>query len=200
MALWLPATRPNNSFKPNLLRYTKAMAEKACHGFGSTTQVGLTQALYRRDGAALLKNEYWFTSTQFHLQEGEEDSTNPGCFGKSLAEWLATELKAIGYTTEVIAEDWGWCVMCVRGEYLLWVGCGNVLSDAILASTLDSPPKEHEIVWHVFTELEVPFFMVKSNLKKLFGLLDIKAPLAKLRSDVDKILSCNELLSFCDEP
>src|SRR5690606_38945883 len=37
--------RPNNSFKPNLLRYTKAMAGKACHGFGSTTQVGLTQAL-----------------------------------------------------------------------------------------------------------------------------------------------------------
>src|SRR3546814_2009222 len=45
-----PATglAPNNSFKPNLLRYTKAMAEKACHGFGSTTQVGLTQALGRR--------------------------------------------------------------------------------------------------------------------------------------------------------
>src|SRR3546814_12081282 len=37
--------RPNNSFKPNLLRYTKAMAEKACHGFGSTTQVGLTHAV-----------------------------------------------------------------------------------------------------------------------------------------------------------
>src|SRR3546814_12163987 len=35
--------KPNNSFKPNLLRYTKAMAEKACHGFGSTTQFGLTQ-------------------------------------------------------------------------------------------------------------------------------------------------------------
>lgn len=38
---------PNNSFKPNLLPYTKAMAEKACHGFGSTTQVGLTRALER---------------------------------------------------------------------------------------------------------------------------------------------------------
>src|SRR3546814_14161407 len=34
---------PTNSFKPNLLRYTKAMAEKACHGFGSTNNVGLTQ-------------------------------------------------------------------------------------------------------------------------------------------------------------
>ena len=36
---------PNNSFKPNLLRYGKGMAEKACHTFASTTQVGLTQAL-----------------------------------------------------------------------------------------------------------------------------------------------------------
>src|SRR3546814_11735761 len=41
---------PNNSFKPDLLRYTKAMAEKACHSFGPTTQVGLTQALGHRGG------------------------------------------------------------------------------------------------------------------------------------------------------
>ena len=39
--------RPNNSFKPNLLRYGKGMAGKACHAFASTTQVGLTQALER---------------------------------------------------------------------------------------------------------------------------------------------------------
>ena len=42
----------NNSFKPNLLRYTKAMAAKACHGFGSTTQVGLTQALGLQENIA----------------------------------------------------------------------------------------------------------------------------------------------------
>ncbi len=35
----------NNSFKPNLLRYSKSVAEKACHAFASTTQVGLIQAL-----------------------------------------------------------------------------------------------------------------------------------------------------------
>src|SRR5690606_941387 len=40
---------PNNSLKPNLLRYTKHMAERACHGFGSTTQVGLTQVLGRKE-------------------------------------------------------------------------------------------------------------------------------------------------------
>src|SRR3546814_20292631 len=36
---------PNNSFNPNPLRSTNNMAGKACHVVGSTTQVGLTQAL-----------------------------------------------------------------------------------------------------------------------------------------------------------
>ena len=40
-----PASKPNNSFKPNLLHYSKSVAEKACHAFASTSQVGLTQAL-----------------------------------------------------------------------------------------------------------------------------------------------------------
>ena len=35
----------NNSFKPNLLRYTNNMAGKACHVVASATQVGLTQVL-----------------------------------------------------------------------------------------------------------------------------------------------------------
>lgn len=37
--------RPNNSFNPNPLRSTNNMAGRACHVVGSTTQVGLTQAL-----------------------------------------------------------------------------------------------------------------------------------------------------------
>ena len=39
------APPPNNSFKPNLLRYSNGVAEKACHAVAFTTQVGLTQAL-----------------------------------------------------------------------------------------------------------------------------------------------------------
>ena len=46
---------PNNSFKPNLLRYGKSVAEKACHAFASTTQVGLTQAL----GGAGARMDNW---------------------------------------------------------------------------------------------------------------------------------------------
>src|SRR3546814_20643495 len=37
--------RPNNSLKPNLLRYTHNMAGSACHVVASATQVGLTQVL-----------------------------------------------------------------------------------------------------------------------------------------------------------
>lgn len=37
--------QPNNSFKPNLLRYSFGVAGEACHAKASTTQVGLTQAL-----------------------------------------------------------------------------------------------------------------------------------------------------------
>ena len=36
---------PNNSFKPNLLRYGNGVAEVACHAVACTAQVGLTRAL-----------------------------------------------------------------------------------------------------------------------------------------------------------
>ena len=45
----------NKSFKPNLLRSGKSVAEEACHAFASTTQVGLTQAL----GGAGARMDNW---------------------------------------------------------------------------------------------------------------------------------------------
>ncbi len=44
-ALSVTAVTPNSSFNPNPLRSTNNMAGRACHVVGSTTQVGLTQAL-----------------------------------------------------------------------------------------------------------------------------------------------------------
>ena len=54
-----PASKPNNSFKPNLLRYSKSVAEKACHAFASTTQVGLTQALGDDPVVLMDAAEWW---------------------------------------------------------------------------------------------------------------------------------------------
>ena len=50
----LSGLSPNNSFKPNLLRYTNNMAEKACHVVASATQVGLTQALDGKESALVV--------------------------------------------------------------------------------------------------------------------------------------------------
>src|SRR5690606_1341706 len=53
---------PNNSFKPNALRYTNNMAGRACHVVGSATHVGLTQAL----GASNLELERFMASVASH--------------------------------------------------------------------------------------------------------------------------------------
>lgn len=144
-----------------------------------------------------MEGRYWFKSSAFELQGAEDEMTNPGCFGKSLAEWLSSELQRLNYEVEVISEDWGWCVVCERSEYLLWVGCGNMLTEEILDSTIENPPSIENITWHVFTEIEVP---IKSKLKKLFGKLDVVNPKAKLDKTVNKILLANNQLEFCEEP
>ena len=145
----------------------------------------------------MLSTSYRFTSSQFVLQVGEQYETNPGCFGKSLALWLSIQLDALGYDTEVVPEDFGWCVVCARDNYLLWVGCSSEESDELLACSMTNPPRVEDVVWRVMVEVEIPFFMVRSHFKRLFGKLDTAAPLQALVSDVYGILKANRRLSFC---
>src|SRR3546814_10536935 len=56
---------PNNSFKPNALRYTNNMAGRACHVVGSATHVGLTQAL----GASNLELKLFSARSEEHTSE-----------------------------------------------------------------------------------------------------------------------------------
>ena len=52
--------------------------------------------------------------------------SHPGRHGRHLAEWLAAQLRARGEgVQDIIAEDWGWCIMLHRKPYMLWIGCGN---------------------------------------------------------------------------
>jgi len=53
-----------------------------------------------------------FTTDFFKPIAGEEEETNPGRYGKALAQWLAQQLKERGVSAEgVIPEDFGWVVM-----------------------------------------------------------------------------------------
>ena len=72
-------------------------------------------------------NGYWFTSSLFKIEPGEDEEINPGCYGRQLAVWLKKQLEERGYSVEpIINEDWGRCLMCSRDPFMLWVGCGNM--------------------------------------------------------------------------
>ena len=68
-----------------------------------------------------------FQSTAFAVVPGEDDRTNPGTFGKSLATWLSQQLRLKGLATgEAIAEDFGWCVPLESTPHKLYVACAGV--------------------------------------------------------------------------
>ena len=56
-----------------------------------------------------MKTQVAFRSAKFPPYEDEEEQTNPGLWGKRLAEFLVQKLSEKGIRTEeIIAEDWGW--------------------------------------------------------------------------------------------
>ena len=149
-----------------------------------------------------MKQGYCFVSNLFQISQGEDEETNPGCYGRELGEWLSLKLKERGYAAEdVFPEDWGWCVVCAREDYLLWVGCGTMPTEESLAG-YDSatPPKGEDVIWHVFPVLEVPFFYLKSQAKRLVGKLETREPLRKLNQDLQSILDAEPGIERCDEP
>ena len=98
------------------------------------------------------ETQFYFKSTLFEPEPGEDRETNPLRFGKQLAEWLRDRLIENRWNVEpIIAEDWGWCLMCSRKPFALWVGCGNVQLDPHRQA---APPVRDDIVWTCFVAAE----------------------------------------------
>jgi hypothetical protein len=67
-----------------------------------------------------------FESSAFAVASGEDQETNPGVYGKALAQWLAEQLRAAGVSVgDVIAEDFGWCVPVASKPHSLYVACAS---------------------------------------------------------------------------
>ena len=82
-----------------------------------------------------------FESSAFPAVPGEDEQTNPGVYGKALARWLGEQLRAAGVpATDVIPEDFGWCVSIESKPHSLYVAC---------ASTREKPDQ-----WRVFAFAE----------------------------------------------
>lgn len=145
-------------------------------------------------------NGYYFKSTLFQIEKGEDEETNPGCYGKQLGEWLILKFAELGYDMEeLIAEDWGWCVMFSNDYHLLWIGCVSMFEDDFEDTyDPDNPPKGEDVVWQVFPEIEIPILKFKSWLKNLFGKLDTVTPLNKIDDDLKKILENEPKITFCE--
>lgn len=148
-----------------------------------------------------MKQRY-FTAERFALVPNEEEFTNPGCFGKSLAEWICQEIKTLGYPeAEVIAEDFGWCVMCSRRNFLLWIGCGSILSpEAWETPEAEGPITLADITWTIFVVAEIPFFYVKSIFLRAFGRISPEVERRRLEGILEELLSDQQDITFVDEP
>jgi hypothetical protein len=134
---------------------------------------------------------YWFKSSLFEIEQGEDDEINPQIYGRQLARWLKQRLEEQGYAVEeIINEDWGRCLMCSRDPYSLWVGCASVTD--LEAADDDAVPAKEDITWHCFAAAEVFF------LKRLLKKIDTEPGLAKLDADLGKILRSEPAITLVD--
>ena len=149
-----------------------------------------------------MEEGYWFKSDLFQIQQGEDEETNPGCYGRALGDWLREQLKHLGYDVEApIPEDWGWCVTCAHPDYLMWIGCSSIMGDDCLEDyDPEVPPDGRTVTWHAFPAIEVPFFYWRSWLLRLMGKLDTKRPLIKLNQDLKNILDAEPRIECCGPP
>jgi hypothetical protein len=136
---------------------------------------------------------YWFKSSKFEIEPGEDEEINPHIYGRQLATWLKARLEESGYTVEdIINEDWGRCLMCATVPFMLWVGCGNVTD--FDAPPEDVPPNKEDIVWHCFVTAEVFFW------RRLIKKIDTEPAVAKLHADLGRILAAEPEITLVDEP
>ena len=138
--------------------------------------------------------EFWFKSTLFEVEPGEDEQTNPGLYGRQLSNWLRKKFIEIGYNVEeVIPEDWGWCVMCSRDPYMLWVGCRNLI-DSENEHEDGSIETKEDMFWNCFVTAEVPIF------KRLIKKVDTTPAVERLSAELKTILSSEPEIEFVDEP
>jgi hypothetical protein len=147
---------------------------------------------------------FFFRSDLFLIDPKEDEETNPFCYGKSLAEWLRIKFSELGYQPEqVIAEDWGWCLMLKREPFMLWVGCGNDRSEFYDKVTPEQKgsfvPDGREILWCCFVGSDTPIW-TSFFWKKLIGQASTHEQVSIATNQLQSILSNEARIQVAAEP
>jgi hypothetical protein len=138
--------------------------------------------------------QFWFKSDRFAIEPGEDEETNPFCYGRQLASWMRTQLIEKGYAVEdVIPEDWGWCVMCARKPFMLWVGCVS-LHDNEKTRPEGAIPEAKDVTWSCMVTAETPV------LAGLFRRIEVEPALGDLGKHVAGILGAEPSITLTREP
>jgi hypothetical protein len=107
-----------------------------------------------------------FESSAFAIAPGEDEETNPGIYGKALAQWLSQLLASRGFNViGIIPEDFGWCVSIDAKPYAAYVACSNTpdlttqwgvfaFAEGGLMSRLLGKDKRQEIISSLFVALK----------------------------------------------
>lgn len=136
---------------------------------------------------------HFFKSDLFEVEPGEDEETNPRLYGRQLANWLRGQFIEKGYEVEeIIPEDWGWCVMCQREPFWLWVGCSSIV-DYENSRPDDPLPTKQELSWCCFATAEVPFF------KRIFKKYNTEPALTDLKRELVEILKNESRISLISE-
>ena len=147
----------------------------------------------------MMTNGYWFKSTLFEVELGEDELTNPFCYGKQLSEWIRNKFLTLGYDVEeVIEEDWVFCVMVQQAPFNLWVGCGSQRDEFYETITKEEKetflPTKDQLHWHCFGVAEVPFW------KKLFKKIDTSEALTQLNAELNEMLEQEREITITERP
>jgi hypothetical protein len=92
-------------------------------------------------------------------------------------------LPAFKAATPFIPEDWGWCVMCQREPYWLFIACVN-LRDYEYAKEGDPPPLKSQLLWNVVPMADMPPFKYLLRRKPVTS-----EGLARLGADLQRVLA-----------
>ena len=111
-----------------------------------------------------------FHAPRFEESEGTGNNYNPDIQGAKLAEFLSREFKALGYSGEIIEEDWGWMIDLAKDELHTWLGCASY---------------ESSTDWLVFIEPSKPF------VRKWFKKIDARPTVDKIADQLEQILVTN---------
>jgi hypothetical protein len=121
-----------------------------------------------------------FRSDAFPAQPGEEAEVNPGRWGRLLADYLCTELRARGFSGRgPFAEDWGWLIPLENDAFALWIGCGNIERSEPFEMESDPGPLDQFLC---FIEPSKPF------VRKMFRKIDTTARVGELAAALEAAL------------